>query len=149
LRDRLVTTLLPGHSAEVADSDKATRQRNRLLDEDADPLWISAVERQMAQHATAIHFARIDCLAHLDALIAAGAEDAAFPRAGLRLTPLLDGELPGMPHDLEDMLRARWADERALDRAAGRTLSGPHRVDFEVAYSQKGVPAALGSTGEQ
>ena len=31
----------------------------------------------------------------------------------------------------------------------GRTLSGPHRVDFEVVHAQKQMPAALGSTGEQ
>jgi len=35
--DRLVTTLIPGHSATVSDYEKAMRQRNRLLDEDADP----------------------------------------------------------------------------------------------------------------
>src|SRR5690606_20856632 len=42
-----------------------------------------------------------------------------------------------------------WAGGRARDRAAGRTLLGPHRVDFQVVHAQKQMPAALGSTGEQ
>ena len=49
--DRLVTTLIPGHSASVADYEKAMRQRNRLLEDDADPLWLTALEAQMAAHA--------------------------------------------------------------------------------------------------
>jgi DNA replication and repair protein RecF len=43
----------------------------------------------------------------------------------------------------------RWHAARGLDRAAGRTTSGPHRVDLEVMHAQKHMPAALGSTGEQ
>ena len=40
----------------------------------------------------------------------------------------------------------RWD---AAYQAAGRTIAGPHRVDLEVLYAQKQMPAALGSTGEQ
>jgi DNA replication and repair protein RecF len=146
--DRLVTVLVPAHSASVADFEKAMRQRNRLLEEDADPLWISAVETQMAESAAAMHFARVDCLAHLVELIAEGGE-ADFPAARLTLTPLLEGAEPNSAAELEAVLRARWSASRHLDRSAGRTLIGPHRVDLEVHYAQKDVPAALGSTGEQ
>ncbi len=147
--DRLVTTLVPGHASSVADYEKAMRQRNRLLEEDADPLWITAVEQQMAEHAAALHFARADCLAHLTDLIAAGG-DGDFPTAHVSITALLDsGPEPTGAAALEAELRRLWADTRGLDRAAGRTLVGPHRVDFEVRYAQKNMPAALGSTGEQ
>lgn len=146
--DRLVTTLVPGHSATVADFDKAMRQRNRLLEEQGDPLWLSAVEAQMAEHAAALHFARADCIAHLTELIEEGG-DGDFPRAHLALTPLLAGTEPHSAAALEAELRALWAQSRGPDRGAGRTLTGPHRVDFEVRYAQKDVPAALGSTGEQ
>jgi DNA replication and repair protein RecF len=146
--DRLVTTLVPGHASSVADYEKAMRQRNRLLEEDADPLWISAVEQQMAEHAAALHFARADCLAHLTDLIAAGGDG--FPTAHVSVTGLLDsGPEPTGAAALEAELQRLWADTRGLDRAAGRTLVGPHRVDFEVRYAQKNMPAALGSTGEQ
>jgi len=148
--DRLVTTLIPGHSAAVSDFDKAMRQRNRLLEENSDPLWIAAVEAQMAEGAAAIHFARADSLGHLQALIGESVDDGSFPKATLALTPLFeDRSEPGSSSALEAALKAAWQRSRALDRAAGRTTLGPHRVDLEVFHAQKQMPAALGSTGEQ
>lgn len=146
--DRLVTTLIPGHAAAVADYDRAMRQRNRLLEEDGDPRWLDAVEAQMAALAAAIHFARADSLADLQALAAQG--DGDFPAAQLALTPLFaDRPVPESSADLEEDLRALWSGARRPDRAAGRTLTGPHRVDLEITHAQKQMPAALGSTGEQ
>lgn len=148
--DRLVTTLIPGHSATVGEFEKAMRQRNRLLDEGADPLWLSAVEAQMAERAAALHFARVDSLVELQALILESLDEAAFPSSRLALTPLFeDRHAPQSSSALEAELRDIWARHRSLDRAAGRTLTGPHRVDFEVRHAQKDMPAALGSTGEQ
>jgi DNA replication and repair protein RecF len=148
--DRLVTTLIPGHSASVSAFEKSMRHRNRLLDEDEDPRWLSAVEQQMAAEASAVHFARADSLGHLQQLIDGSLADDSFPAARLALTPLFeDGHEPVSSTALEAELRARWAASRPLDRAAGRTLFGPHRVDFEVTHAQKTMPAALGSTGEQ
>lgn len=148
--DRLVTTLIPGHSASVADYEKSMRQRNKLLEDDADPLWVNAVETEMAAHAAALHFARADCIVHLEALIAEGLGDASFPAARLAMTPLFeDRREPVSSSALEAELRQIWARSRALDRAVGRTTLGPHRLDFEVFHVQKEMPAALGSTGEQ
>lgn len=148
--DRLVTVLIPGHSGSVSDFEKAMRQRNRLLEEDGDPRWLSAIEAQMAQHAAAMHFARADSLLHLQQLIGEGVDTGTFPAARLALTPLFeDGQEPASSTALEAELKDRWEANRRLDRAAGRTLLGPHRVDFEVFHAQKAMPAALGSTGEQ
>lgn len=153
--DRLVTTLIPGHSAAVAAYDLTMRHRNRLLAEERDPSWIGAVEQQMAAEASAVHFARADSLAHLQRLIDESLDPdllsgASFPSARLALSPLFaDGFATVSSSALELELRNRWAASRALDRAAGRTLTGPHRVDFEVTHAQKAMPAALGSTGEQ
>jgi DNA replication and repair protein RecF len=148
--DRLVTTLVPTHSAAVASYDNAMRQRNKLLDDNADGRWLAALEAEMAAHAAALHFARTDAIAHLQALIAAGAADPAFPAAEISLTPLFeDRHAPASSPALEAELKALWAGSRGIDRAAGRTINGPHRVDFDVHYAQKAMPAALGSTGEQ
>ena len=148
--DRLVTTLIPSHAATVSDYEKAMRQRNRLLEEDADPLWLNALEAEMAAHAAALHFARADSIAHLQARIAESLDDNAFPAAQLALTPLFDDRhVPASSSALETELKSLWASARHLDRAARRTIGGPHRVDFEVFYAQKNMPAALGSTGEQ
>ncbi|MEO5807077.1 DNA replication/repair protein RecF [Devosia sp.] len=148
--DRLVTTLIPGHSAAVNDFDKVMRQRNRLLEDNADPRWLNAIEVQMAEVAAAIHLARTDSLTHLQDLIAQSLEQGSFPAAHLALTPLFeDRHEPVSSSALEAELMELWAGTRGLDRAAGRTTSGPHRVDLDVTYAQKGMPAALGSTGEQ
>jgi DNA replication and repair protein RecF len=148
--DRLVTTLIPGHSTSVNAYETAMRQRNKLLGETGDPLWLSAIEAQMAEHAAAVHFSRVDSLGHLQALILEGVGDAGFPSARLSLTPLFDdADVPLSSTALETELKARWQRSRQAERAAGRTLAGPHRIDFDVAYAQKNIPAALGSTGEQ
>ena len=148
--DRLVTTLIPGHSAAVGDYDKSMRQRNRLVEENADPVWIDAVEAQMATAAAAVHFSRADSLSDLQAVILAGVDEANFPAARVALTPLFeDRHEPQSSSALEAELRGLWQRERPRDRAAGRTLVGPHRVDLEVRHAQKDMPAALGSTGAQ
>ena len=148
--DRLVTTLIPGHSASVSAYEKSMRHRNRLLEENREARWIAAVEQQMAAEAGAIHFARADSLAHLQQLIDEAMGERDFPAARLALTPLFaDEHEPVSSSALEAELRDRWAAARIVDRAAGRTTFGPHRIDFEVTHAQKHMPAALGSTGEQ
>ena len=148
--DRLVTTLIPNHAAAVNAFEKSMRHRNRLLEESRDTRWIAAVEAEMAIEASAVHFSRTDSLAHLQRLIEESLADDSFPAARVSLTPLFeDGHEPVAASALEAELRAHWAESRARDRAAGRTLVGPHRVDFAVTHAQKQMPAALGSTGEQ
>ena len=50
---------------------------------------------------------------------------------------------------MEDAYAAVLQDTRERDRAAGRTLDGPHRSDLVVSHGPKGLPARLCSTGEQ
>ena len=148
--DRLVTTLIPSHSASVNDYDKAMRQRNKLLEQGGDAGWLNAIEAQMAALGASIHLARADSLDHLQALIAQSLDDESFPAAHLALTPLFaEAPEPASSAALERQLTDAWRLGRGVDRAAGRTILGPHRVDLEVTYAQKGMPAALGSTGEQ
>ena len=147
--DRLVTTLHPGHSSAVSDFEKAMRQRNRLVEDNGDPAWLSAIEAQMAELASAIHFARADSLAHLQALMATSVADTGFPEALLAITPFIEGEVPSTASGLEAALAGLWRESRALDRAAGRTTSGPHRIDLDVTHGPKAMPAGLCSTGEQ
>ena len=148
--DRLVTTLIPSHSSAVSDYEKAMRQRNKLLEEGTDPRWLSALEAQMAELGATVHLNRTDSLHHLQALIAESLDGGSFPAALLSLTPLFeDGAEATTSAALEALLAERWHGARGLDRAAGRTISGPHRVDLDVLHAQKAMPAALGSTGEQ
>lgn len=148
--DRLVTALVPDHSRMVANYEKAMRQRNQLVSTQGDGGWIDALEDQMANYAVAVYFSRADSLERLRLLVREGLDANAFPAAELHLTPLFEpGEHFNAARDLEEALADAWRMGRDADRAAGRTLVGPHRVDLEVVHLQKQMPAALCSTGEQ
>ena len=148
--DRLVMTLIPDHSRSIAGFEKSMRQRNKLLEENADKDWIKAVEMQMAEFGAAIHFARADSLQHLQHL-ANMKLSPAFPASILTLDPLFGDGRDDFTSSLalETALLDCWSQNRALDRAAKRTLIGPHRVDLQVVHRQKSMPARLCSTGEQ
>jgi DNA replication and repair protein RecF len=137
--DRLVLALAPDHAAHVSRYEAAMRARNRLLAADAapDPAWLAALEAQMETHGAALASARVATVAALAGALAASPTDV-FPQPTLTLAG----------NEAED-LAPRLAETRALDRAAGRTLAGPHRADLLVAHAGTGLPAATASTGEQ
>ncbi|WP_244630906.1 DNA replication/repair protein RecF [Aureimonas sp. ME7] len=148
--DRMVLTVDPGHARRALDYEKAMRGRNRLLSEDRmDDRWLAGIEAQMAELGLAIALARADLVHRLRALLDA-ASASPFPVAGLDLqSGYEDLELAGPAVDLEDRVAERLARRRGVDRAAGRTLEGPHRGDLGVTHRAKAMPAALSSTGEQ
>jgi DNA replication and repair protein RecF len=51
--------------------------------------------------------------------------------------------------DVEESYAAVLRDSRERDRAAGRTLDGPHRADLLVFHAPKQMQARLCSSGEQ
>ena len=51
--------------------------------------------------------------------------------------------------DVEEIYAEMLAATRERDRAAGRTLAGPHRSDLVVGHGPKGMPSRQCSTGEQ
>lgn len=147
--DRLVMTLISDHGKNVTAYERAMRHRNKLLEDNADQKWLDAVEMQMAESAAALHFSRADSLAHLEQLATKDIVEG-FPAATLGLTALFeDNRQFASSTQLETALIRSWADGRYRDRAAGRTLIGPHRIDLLVSHAQKAMPANLCSTGEQ
>ncbi|RIY00811.1 DNA replication/repair protein RecF [Aureimonas flava] len=148
--DRMVLTVDPEHGRRTLDYEKAMRGRNRLLAEDRfDDRWLAGIERQMAELGLAIALARADLVARLAGLLDA-ASASPFPVAELDLpSGYEDLGLEGAAVDLEDRAAERLARRRMADRAAGRTLEGPHRGDLLVAHRAKAMSAALSSTGEQ
>jgi len=146
--DRLVLALIPSHGTEVAAFEKAMRQRNKLLDENGDSSWLTAIETQMAGHAAALHFSRLDTIAHLNELLRQEGSDG-FPTAFLQLSQSEELDAFQTSTELEIAYLEIWRQRRNLDRAAGRTLVGPHRSDIQVTNADKQVPASICSTGEQ
>jgi DNA replication and repair protein RecF len=142
LVDRLVLALEPAHARHATRLEGALRERNRLLAESAepDPAWFYAIEAQAAEAGAAVAQARMRLIERLQAALAM-LPDAPFARPALAY-------LPGGPLDEDDLKRA-LAEGRRRDRAAQRTLTGPHRDDLGVTMAGKGQPAAECSTGEQ
>jgi DNA replication and repair protein RecF len=144
--DRLALALDPTHARHASRYETALRERNRLLSEDAepDPQWLDAIEAQLAEAGAALAAGRAELVERLSEELAALPE-APFARPALALAASGPREAEAMAQDL--------ARHRRRDRAAQRTLTGPHRDDLEVALFKpgagKGAPAATCSTGEQ
>ncbi|AZO05305.1 DNA replication/repair protein RecF [Mesorhizobium sp. M2A.F.Ca.ET.043.02.1.1] len=149
--DRLVLAIDPGHGQRALDYEKAMRGRNRLLTEGSrDGAWFDAIETQMAETGVAIAAARAELVRLLAAMIDRLPGSGAFPQADISLAGDLESALGSAPAvDVEERYRAALANGRERDRAAGRTLDGPHRSDLVVRHRPKSMPAELCSTGEQ
>ncbi|MGX7925653.1 DNA replication/repair protein RecF [Tsuneonella sp. HG094] len=136
--DRMAVALDAGHARAASRYEAALRERNRLLAAEAvpDPLWLDGIEAQMAEAGSVLANGRARLVEAIQAELAT-LPDEPFARPELRL-------VSGSPAD-----PAQWRAARNSDRAAGRTLSGPHRDDLAVTMAGKDQPAALCSTGEQ
>jgi DNA replication and repair protein RecF len=140
--DRLVLALEPGHAREAARLEAALRERNNLISNniDPDPSWLDAIEAQIAETAEQVTAARARLVSRLGEALAA-LPPAPFARPDL-------GYVPGGPATTAELASA-LRESRRRDRAAGRTLVGPHRDELAVTMAGKNQPAADCSTGEQ
>ncbi|MFK4873117.1 DNA replication/repair protein RecF [Novosphingobium sp. ZW T3_23] len=140
--DRLVLAVRPDHAGNATRLENALRERNRLLSDDMppDPRWLDAIEMQLAEAGSMVAMARADLVEKLEHTLAALPESP-FARPSLAYQP-------GGPIETEALIRA-LREGRARERAAQRTLTGPHRDEIRVTLSGKGQPAADCSTGEQ
>lgn len=147
--DRLIYAMDAGHAGRVSAYDKALRDRARLLKEGrADPAWLGALERQIAERGVAIAAARRAAMGDLDA--ATRAPIGPFPGARLGLRGAVEEWLDGAPAlAVEDRLAQALAASRREDAHTGGAAVGPHRTDFAVARADTGVAAGDCSTGEQ
>ena len=140
--DRLALALDPAHASHAARYEAALRERNRLLSDLREPEsgWLDAIEAQMVQHGTALMQGRARLVETLAVRLA---EMPAEPFARPART-----YVPAAPDHADGLSQALF-DNRRRDRAAQRTLEGPHRDELDVVHAAKRVPAAHSSTGEQ
>ncbi|WP_260924460.1 DNA replication/repair protein RecF [Novosphingobium sp. 9] len=140
--DRLVLALRPDHAAHASRLESALRERNKLLSDDRapDPRWLDAIEQQIAEAGAMVAQARADMIARLEARLL-DLPEAPFARPSLAYEP-------GGPTEPEALAQA-LRESRPRERAAQRTLTGPHRDELRVMMAGKDQPAADCSTGEQ
>ena len=149
--DRLVLAIDAVHGDRVNAYERAMRERNRLLAEGRnEPHWYDALERQMAEFAVAIAAARNEAVTLLAAASAETGFDGPFPAAEIAIAGIAEAALESASAtEVEDRLASSWSASRPADRAAKRTLAGPHLSDLLVTHAIKKTPAASCSTGEQ
>ena len=140
--DRLALALDPTHARHAARYESALRERNRLLAADGEPdsRWFDSLEAQLAEAGAALARGRAHLVERLSVALDA-LPDAPFARPALAY-------LPGGPAETGP-LAAELARNRARERAAQRTLTGPHRDELGVTMHGSGMAAASCSTGEQ
>jgi len=149
--DRLVAGIDPGHSRTVQTFEHAMKERNRQLASGVgDPGWLSATEAQMAEAGVAMAAGRAGAVTRLAGLLGDRAQASPFPPAKVALEGDLEARLKVVPAvEVEDEYRLQLQATRAMDRAAGRALAGPHRSDLAVVHGVTGIEANRCSTGEQ
>ncbi|MGO8781565.1 MAG: DNA replication/repair protein RecF [Rhodomicrobium sp.] len=151
--DRLALSLDPSYARAASAFDRAMRQRNKALEDLGPPKLLDGIEAQMAAAAAEIALKRERAIKSLEAEIAAERDrmpDSAFPWAALSLKGDLEAQARSAPQpEIAQSYARLLAQSRERDRAAARTLTGPHRSDLEVTHGPKGVPAKICSTGEQ
>ena len=107
----------------------------------------------MAEAGIAVAAARLEAVAAMAAIVARRKErdaNSAFPWSSFALEGEIESGLATMPAvEAEDAYAKVLRDTRERDRAASRTLEGPHRSDLVVAHGPKQIAARLCSTGEQ
>jgi DNA replication and repair protein RecF len=147
--DKLVAALAPEHASRLNDYERSLRERARLLKQGgADPAWLAALERTMAETGVAIAAAR--CQAAADLTRAAADGIGPFPAA--RVFAAGDAEAwlaEGPALEAEDRLAAALAAARGRDAEIGGASAGPHRSDMVVEHRVRALPAGELSTGEQ
>jgi DNA replication and repair protein RecF len=152
--DRLILCFDPSYRTRLGHFERAMTSRNRLLSDGVrDRVQFESLERIMAETGVAMAAARAQAVAALAATIDARRErnaDSPFPWASLVLDGTIEAALTGRAAiDVEDDYFKTLQINRERDRAAGRTLDGPHRSDFIVTHGPKSMAARFCSTGEQ
>ncbi len=149
--DRLTLAIDTTHGQRALAFEKAMRNRNRMLSDGVtDRRWFEAAENQMVESGVAIAAARSELVRLLVAMVEKLPSDGPFPQSVVTLEGVLETMVSSQPAiEVEEYYRRALSDGRERDRAAGRTLDGPHRADLAVRHKPKDMPAAYCSTGEQ
>jgi len=150
--DRGVASIRPAYLKTIVDYGKVIKQKNRLLQlanegefslektEDLLAPW----NDQLIALAVQIHREREEYVAGLNGTL----ERQLFDRRDIHTRYVSSLEGKGDVNDYEALLRARLALRLAAEVAAGHSLIGPHRDDWEIHLDGREI-RVYGSSGQQ
>lgn len=148
--DRMILTFDPAHQGRMTRYEKSLSQRSKLLrDGNFDQSWLGGLESQMAETGVALAATRLDFIEKLKSTLNQF-DVPGFPKSDIRLSGFLEDQLGKLPAlDLEERFLHALSHSREADSITGGAAIGPHRSDFMLVYSKKGLDASQCSTGEQ
>jgi DNA replication and repair protein RecF len=142
--DRLVYNFNPSHAEDVSRYEHTLRSRLRLLkDGDADPIWLTQLERVLAETSVKISAARLDAIERLN--IHMNMEDNILISPEISLCCAIANNINSNSYS---NILVGFERSRNLDAKVGKSLYGVHRADFIIKNSVKGISASKASTGE-
>ena len=152
--DRLILCFDHSYRTIAGRFERAMTSRNRLLaDGVRDNAQLSGFEQVMAETGVAVAAARLEAVAAMAAIVQKRRErdpDSAFPWSSFQLVGTIEDDLARLSAiEAEDAYARTLRETRERDRAASRTLDGPHRSDLIVEHGPKALEARQCSTGEQ
>lgn len=157
--DQLITVLMPQYRTQLAQFERARRQRNRLLETGSnDHIQFASLERLIAETGTAISAIRVEFAGKITALgkklwsgeSVSAQTMQAFPHPGVSIEGEIENRLEtDSALETEDYFLTQLANRRSEDRLRGSTSLGPHRSDLKVMHIPSGKPARMCSTGQQ
>ena len=152
--DRLILCFDPAYRTIAGRFERAMTSRNRLLSDGVrEDAQLAGFERVMAETGIAVAAARLEAVSAMAAVVTdrkVRDPNSAFPWSDFHIEGGTEDSLTGRPAvEAEDAYARTLRDTRERDRAASRTLDGPHRSDLSVTHGPKQIAARLCSTGEQ
>jgi DNA replication and repair protein RecF len=145
--DRLVIAFDPAHSARLSRYEKCYRERQKLMQEGAEPAWIEALETQLGESGVAIMAARAGLVRVLSEAAYQGDEAFGFPRVHMAMR---GGGAQWLDHEPAAVVEDKIKQDAARRRLSGDfVMLGPQSQDLDTIHLDKNQPAHLASTGEQ
>ncbi len=147
--DRWVSTQDPTHQTRLNRYEQAMAERNKLLKQGIfNEGWLGGLEDIMATESLAIHHSRVQLAEQLNQAIML--LNPAFPQGQLSLLTNLSKLAEDCPAVMaEEKFRQLLRENRPLDAQSGGAQEGAHKLDLNVIFCPKNIPASQGSTGEQ
>ena len=147
--DKLVASLHPTHTQHLYRYDYALRERARLLrDGMGDDLWLSSLEKKMAEESVAIHSLRQMFLAQINPL--AMTPQTVFPKVSIALEGYVAARAETMPSlEIEEEMARTLRQNRGEDARTGGSKIGAHQTTVHFLHVEHKKKAEFCSTGEQ
>lgn len=146
--DRIVYNFIVPHASIVSKYEYYIHERSKILEQDfIDLSWLKIIEEKISEISVEVAHNRLKTLKQIQRAI--DNLDSDFPKAILSINGAVEEIILAGKDEVTHLIQAKLKEERAHDKASGRTNFGVHRSDFVITSREKNKLARFCSTGEQ